>query len=130
MTDARLLLADDNQELLDTLVELLDRSPGMVVVAAVLDGESALDQARELKPDIAVVDVRMPDGGPDLVRRLISADPGLRVIGLSSVRSGAVLGAMIAAGASDYLVKGDPDLDLVSVIHDLIDEVRPQEESG
>lgn len=121
MADVRLLLADDNQQLLDTLTELIERAPGMVVVAAVGDGEGALARARELSPDIAVVDVRMPDGGPGLVRQLMAAVPGLQVIGLSSVRGGGVARAMIAAGASRFLVKGDPDLDLVSVIHELAD---------
>ena len=119
MAEVRLLLADDSQVLLDALTELVDRAPGITVVAAVRDGAAALARTLELRPDVAVVDVRMPGGGPDLVRSLLGALPGLHVIGLSSQRGGGVPQEMAAAGAARYLAKGDPDLDLIGVIHDV-----------
>jgi len=118
MVDVHVLLADDNPALLDALIERLGPAPGIVVVAAVRTGADALDRAKALHPDVAVVDVSMPGGGPDLVRELLRTTPGIRVIGFSAARQESTRLAMIAAGASTYLVKGGPTVDLVSAIHD------------
>jgi len=117
MADTRVLLADDNPALLDALIERLGPAPGIVVVAAVRTGADALDRAKTLHPDVAVVDVSMPGGGPDLVRELLRTIPGIRVIGFSADRQESTRLAMTAAGASTYLVKGSASVDLVSAIY-------------
>jgi DNA-binding NarL/FixJ family response regulator len=105
------LLADDNRAFLTAVAETLQSADGIEVVATAHDGDAAVDQARALTPDVAVIDVEMPGGGPELAARLLAAHPGLRVMSLTGRDDEQTVVAMLAAGASGYVVKGSLDED-------------------
>lgn len=102
----RTLLADDNLQLLKALSDVLADDPGFEVVAAVTTGGEAALRARDLQPDVAVLDVDMPGGGADLVRDLKALSPALRVLIFSGRDDVDVVVSMLQAGASAFVTKG------------------------
>lgn len=111
----RVLLADDSRHLLAALRDML-QAAGHQVVATAETGESALRAARELAPQVAVVDVDMPGGGPALVSGLVALRPGPRVMALTARDDAETVLHMLAAGAVGYVAKGVVDEDLEACV--------------
>jgi DNA-binding NarL/FixJ family response regulator len=81
----RILVADDQRVVREGLVMLLGLLPGVEVVGAAADGEQAAALAAELRPDVVLMDLRMPRlDGVAATRRLRERDPGVRVIALTT----------------------------------------------
>ena len=100
--------------------EFLAGQDGMEVVGEAVDGESALDQARLLQPDVVVMDISMPGGGGVTATRKIRAElPEVRVVGLSIHSERIYLEAMLDAGASGYVVKNSLVRHLVPAIQSI-----------
>ena len=104
----RIVLADDHALVLDGLTALLAASPDLRVVAAVHDGERALDAVRRLKPDVLVMDLQMPFlGGLDCLRVLRAERLSVRVLVLSAFGDVHSLRAAIDLGADGFALKTD-----------------------
>ncbi len=100
------LVADDNPLYRDGIARALDRREGLELVAEVADGEEALAAIRRLRPDVAVLDVRMPGlDGVEVVEAVRADDLATRVLLLSAYREGPLVLAALAAGAGGYLSK-------------------------
>lgn len=112
----RLLLADDHTVLRAGLTLLLNGQPDMEVVGQAGDGAAALELAQNLRPHVAVVDLAMPEGGVELVRRLRSAAPATRVLVLTMHDDAAYVRGAVAAGAAGFVVKRAADRELISAI--------------
>jgi DNA-binding NarL/FixJ family response regulator len=112
----RILLADDSPELVAAARDVLDAALGLVVVATAGTGDAALLAARTHSPDVVVLDVEMPGGGPDLARALRALSPQPRVLVLSARDDEETVLAMLAAGASAYVAKGALDEDLAACV--------------
>ena len=107
----RVLLADDHGVVRDGLARLLGSVPDIEVVAAAADGDQAVELAREHRPDVVLMDLRMPGmGGSEATRRLLESDPAMHVVILTSFSErDEILGAL-DAGAIGYLLKdAEPD---------------------
>ena len=116
----RVLLADDHEMVREGVRELLAGQDGMEVVGEAVDGESALDQARLLQPDVVVMDISMPRGGGVTATRQIRAElPEVRVVALSLYSESVYVQAMLDAGASGYVVKTSAARDLVPAIESI-----------
>jgi DNA-binding NarL/FixJ family response regulator len=100
------VVADDDHRIGPAVAELLAQEPDFRVVAQAVDGDQALAAAREHRADLVVTDVRMPGGGPDLVRRLVALPHRPVVVGFSGQSDSATWTRMLAAGGSGYLLKG------------------------
>jgi DNA-binding NarL/FixJ family response regulator len=102
----RILLADDHRILREGLRSLLEKEKEMTVVAETEDGRSTVEWAQKLTPDVIVMDVGM-DGlnGIDATRRIASLCPDVKVLALSMHRDNQLVGGMLTAGASGYLLK-------------------------
>jgi DNA-binding NarL/FixJ family response regulator len=100
------VLADDHDLVRAGLAELLAAADDIDVVETAPDGESAVEAAERRRPDVVLMDLSMPGiGGIEATRRIVAADPGVRVVVLtSSAGSQQVLGAL-DAGAIGYLLK-------------------------
>ena len=109
-------MADDNAQVRDLLHAVLGQSRDFEVAVAVADASSAIAAAGEHHPDIALVDVRMPGGGPAAARGIRKASPGTRIIALSSYDDAVTVRLMLAAGATSYVVKGTPHEELLDVM--------------
>jgi len=121
MTEAtpsiRILIADDHEVVRIGLSALLDRQPGFRVVGQASSGQEAIRLARALRPDVAVLDIRMPDGsGTDACRAITTESPGTPVVMLTSYADEEALFEAISAGASGYVLKRIGSDELVSAI--------------
>jgi DNA-binding NarL/FixJ family response regulator len=113
----RLLLVDDHEVVRQGLVALLDRRPAFQVVAEAGSVAEALTATRRLKPDLVVMDVRLPDGtGIEACREIRAELPETRVVMLTSYPDEDAVMAAILAGASGYLLKQIRGRDLVTAL--------------
>ncbi len=103
----RVLLADDHDIVREGLCALLESAAGIEVVAQASNGREAVSLARELRPDVAIMDVAMPDlNGVEATRKIREAIPSVRVVGLSIHSDKRFVRQMLLAGATGYLRKG------------------------
>ncbi len=113
----RILIADDHTLLREGLRNLLSREAGMEVVADVENGRAAVKRAIELRPDVVVLDVDMPDlNGIEAARQLARDLPKTRVLCLSMHNSAKFVDAMLDAGALGYALKTEAAGILVKAI--------------
>lgn len=113
----RILIADDHAVVRAGLRALLERQGNFRVVAEASTGEEAIDMAKELHPDVAVLDIRMPGiSGIEACRQIVSSVEGCRVIMLTSYAEDELLFAAIQAGASGYVLKRIGNNELVHAV--------------
>jgi DNA-binding NarL/FixJ family response regulator len=110
------VIADDDHRVGAALAELLEQEPDFRVVAVAANGDDAVTAARERRAALVVTDVRMPGGGPHLVRRLVALPHRPVVAGLSAQADTATWMNMLAAGGSAYLLKGAVTRDLPALL--------------
>jgi PAS domain S-box-containing protein len=111
------LIADDDAAVLEALRELIDDEPRLELIAAAESVDEALAAARRQGPDVALVDVQMPDGGGErLARELREISRGTRVVAHSAFDDAATVRSMVRSGAKGYLAKGRSGTDLVEVL--------------
>jgi DNA-binding NarL/FixJ family response regulator len=117
MTTIRVLLADDHAVVRDGLRALLDGDQQIVVVDVAGDGLETVRKARELKPDVVVMDIAMPRlNGVEATRRVLKDCPECRVLILSQHEDADYVLEAAWAGASGYLLKRDAGADLAEGI--------------
>jgi len=113
----RLLLADDHALLRQGTAELLRREPDLEVVAEARDGLEAVELARRLKPDIVIMDVRMPVlSGIEATRRICDTLASVKVLILTADADDEYVLSLLQAGASGYLLKTAPASELVKAL--------------
>ncbi|MCA9905996.1 MAG: response regulator transcription factor, partial [Anaerolineae bacterium] len=113
----RILIADDHAVVRAGLRALLERRAGFQVVAEADTGEEAVAKAVEVKPDVAVLDVRMPGlSGIEACRKITEQLPDCRVVILTSYAEDELLFAAIRAGAAGYVLKRIGDNDLIQAV--------------
>ena len=118
----RILIVDDHVGMRQTLVCMFDGMSEMEVVAEAADGFAAVQLASECQPDVVVMDVEMPRlDGIGATRRIVAERPDMRIIGLSTHRSGVYVKAMLAAGARAYVLKDEMSTDLIEAIEAVTD---------
>jgi two-component system response regulator DevR len=113
----RLLIVDDHEVVRRGLVALLERRPAFTVVAQVGTAAEAIEAARTYRPDLVVMDIRLPDGsGIEATREIRAENPAIRVLMLTSYPDEEAVFAAIIAGASGYLLKNIRAHDLVAAL--------------
>jgi two-component system NarL family response regulator len=102
----RVLIVDDHTLLRHGLRLILNNAEGLTVIGEATDGEEAITLARELKPDVILMDVNMPGlNGIEATRRIRAAQPDIKVLMLTISKQDKDLIAAIKAGARGYLLK-------------------------
>jgi DNA-binding NarL/FixJ family response regulator len=113
----RVFLLDDHEIVRRGVADVLESDPSITVVGEGRTAAEALSRAPALRPDVAVLDVRLPDGdGVSVCRELRSRMPQLKVIMLTSYSDDEALFEAIMAGASGYLLKQILGQDLVAAV--------------
>lgn len=116
----RVFLVDDHEVVRRGLIDLLSADPELDVIGEADSVAQALARVPALKPDVAVLDVRLPDGnGIELCRDLLSRMPDLRCLMLTSFTSDEAMLDAILAGASGYVVKDIKGMELAQAIKDV-----------
>ncbi len=102
----KLLVADDHQLFREGLVNLLSGSNDVEIVGQAQDGNEAIQKAKELKPDVILMDIGMPGvNGIDATKELKNSLPSAKVIALSMHSDKQFINGMLEAGASGYMLK-------------------------
>ena len=113
----RVLVADDQDIVRDGLVTILDLSPELAVVGEASTGERAVELAAGTRPDVVLMDLRMPGiGGAEATRRLRAEHPDIAVLVLTTFDDGDSLRSALAAGARGFLTKDAGRVQLVDAI--------------
>lgn len=114
----RVLLVDDHRLVREALRDALQKLPDIEVVAEAGDGRTAIEQSRALRPDVAVIDIGLPDlNGMELAARLHDADANIRIVALSAYTDKRFVTEMLRSGASAYVIKASAGTELVRAIH-------------
>jgi len=115
------LIADDHGLLRRGLRAALADSPHLVVEAEAEDGRTAVELALKLRPDIAILDVSMPQlNGLDAARAIAAGSPETRVLVLTAHESERLVREVLRAGARGYLLKSDAASELIPAIEALL----------
>ena len=129
----RVLVADDEETVVDVLRALIGSDPSLRFVGAASNAEDAIELAVRERPDVVLLDVRMPGGGGLRAAREITKRCGsTKVVALSAHEDSDTVIGMISAGASAYVPKGDSTEKILRTIHRAVDssyeatEPKPQ----
>jgi DNA-binding NarL/FixJ family response regulator len=117
----RILLVDDQALVRAGFRMILDAEPDVDVVGEAADGREAIDQVRALRPDVVLMDIRMPElDGLEATRRILTdsvGDAAPRILMLTTFDLDEYVYEALRAGASGFLLKDTPPEQLVSAIH-------------
>lgn len=115
-----ILVVDDHPLFRAGVVAMLSSDPGMVVAGEADTGKSAIEAFRTLRPDVAVVDLMLPDlSGDQVIVAMRSIDPLAKVVMLTTYAGDASARRALAAGAQGYLLKTSLADDLVSTVRSI-----------
>lgn len=116
----RVLIADDQPLFADGLRLQLEAQPDITCVGVAVDGEDAIGLARELAPDIVLMDIRMPVvNGIEATHRITVAEPAPSVIVLTTIRQDEAVYHALKAGAAGFLTKDATPSQVLSTIRDV-----------
>lgn len=118
----RIIIADDHTIVRHGLAKLIEQEEDMEVIAQTENGISTVELARELSPDVVVMDVGMPDlNGIDATQQILRENPKTRVLALSMHSGKKFVIAMLKAGAVGYLLKDCALEELIAAVRTVID---------
>lgn len=113
----KVIIADDHAVVAEGLKHVVEAQPDMAVVSLAVDGREAVRQARELQPDVVLMDLSMPElNGADATRAILERDPKCRVIVLSMYSEREYVRRALKAGAAGYVVKRSAAKEVVDAI--------------
>ena len=119
------IIADDAEEVRTALSQLVSADDRFSLVAAAGEGDEAVSLADALRPDLVVVDVRMPGGGGiEACRRIRTVSPASCVVALSASASPSLRRRMAEAGAAAYLTKDTLGYDLLDRLVEIVTGAR------
>ncbi len=118
MSKIRILLADDSQEILDYFTILLSREADLELVGAVHSGLEAVKIARDLQPDIVLMDIQMETrtAGITASTQILASCPDTKIIILTILEDDDLIFQAYCAGVIDYVVKTDSAADILMAI--------------
>jgi two-component system response regulator NreC len=113
----RILLADDHTLVRSGFKSLIEDRDMFEVVGEASNGRETVRLAKELKPNVILMDINMPDlNGVEATRQIVESDPSIKVIGLSIYSDKIFISGMLKAGAAGYLLKDCQPSELVEAI--------------
>jgi len=117
VSPSRILVADDHDVIRQGVISLIKDHLGWEVCGEACDGRDAVDKAKELKPDIVIIDIGMPLlNGLDATRQILKENPIVRVLVLTMADGDRAVRDAFEAGAQGFVLKSDASRDLVAAI--------------
>lgn len=116
-TGIRVLSVDDHPLLREGLAAVIDNQPDMFMAAQAANGSEAVEMFRKHRPDVTLMDLRLPDmSGIDVLARIRAEFPDARIIMLTTYEGDVDVQRSLAAGARGYLLKSTPPKELLDAI--------------
>ncbi|MFZ1701737.1 MAG: response regulator transcription factor [Pyrinomonadaceae bacterium] len=116
----KILIAEDHQTVREGIRLLVDSQPDMEVVGEAGDGETAVQEAARLSPDLVLMDISMPTlNGLKATKRLRAISPTLKILTLTRHTDDGYLRQVIAAGANGYVLKQSAPTELINAIRSI-----------
>ena len=120
MSTLRLLVADDHDVARAGVKSLLEDEAGWEIVGEARNGREAVERAQELKPDVAILDVTMPElNGLEAARQIRKSCPETEVLVLTVHETEEIAQEVLAAGAKGYILKSDAGKELVAAVNNV-----------
>jgi len=120
MSTFRILLADDHPVFRLGLCSLLGSHEQWEICGQAADGREAIEKCRQLKPDLLILDIGMPElNGVDAARRVLKDNPLQRILVLTDVRSEQAIRDCLEAGVRGWIYKSDDPADLITAVENL-----------
>jgi DNA-binding NarL/FixJ family response regulator len=117
MKPIRIMLVDDHPLIREAIAHLVASAPDFALVGEAADGKECLERIADLRPDILILDIAMPDmNGEQVSRELRRRYPELKIIALSGYNDRQFVRAMIKAGAKAYVVKSASGRELIHAL--------------
>lgn len=121
MNPLRILVADDHEIVRRGLVSLLKAHPGWEVCAEAQDGRQAVEKAKDLKPDVVILDIGMPNlNGLEATRQMLLDNPQSKILILTITDADEIVRAVLDAGARGFVLKSDAVRDLLAAVEALL----------
>jgi DNA-binding NarL/FixJ family response regulator len=122
LTSLRILIADDHAAVRKGLIQSFQNEADVEIVGEAQDGRAAVDLAKELSPDVVIMDITMPRlNGIDATRQIAKDCPTVKIVGLSVHASRKYANEMLEAGAVGYVLKDDDFTELVKAVRTVCD---------
>ncbi|MBD2859079.1 UvrY/SirA/GacA family response regulator transcription factor [Spongiibacter sp. KMU-158] len=116
----QVLLADDHQMVRTGIARMIEDAPDMEVIGEVGSGEAALSFCQQHRPDVVMMDVRMPGlGGLEATRKLRQMVPDTRIIAISACDQEPLPSRLLKAGAAAYVSKDTSELEMLKAIREV-----------
>jgi DNA-binding NarL/FixJ family response regulator len=113
----RVLLAEDHILVRQGFRRILEDDPGIIVVGEARTGLEAIEQCKEVKPDVVVMDLSMPElGGLEATAEILKADPQIKIVILSMYSNEAYVRKAFELGAKGYILKNAIEVDLTRAV--------------
>jgi DNA-binding NarL/FixJ family response regulator len=121
MAGVIIVVADDHAIVRRGIRALLHSHPGWEVCADAANGREAVEKVSQFKPDVAIVDISMPElNGLDATRQILKSSPRTEVLILTMHQSDEVVREVLKAGARGYVLKSDADQNLIAAVETLL----------
>jgi DNA-binding NarL/FixJ family response regulator len=102
----RVLLVDDHEIVREGMAALLRKCEGIIVIGQAAEGRSAVEMVTQLRPDVVIMDIGMPNlNGIEAARQMTEIYPDIKILALSAHSDGCIVAKMIKAGARGYMLK-------------------------
>ena len=117
MKPLRILVADDHEIVRQGIRALLETKPGWEVCGEARDGAEAVEMARDLKPEVVILDIGMPKlNGLEATREILKESPKTEILILTMHEAESIVRSVLDAGAKGYLLKSDAGQDLIVAV--------------
>ncbi len=118
--EIRIALVDDHARVRDALAGVLKREVGFSIVGTGASSDEAVTLAKDVLPDVLLLDINMPGDGIAAARRIFHSCPAVRIVMLTSADDAYLVDAALSAGARGYVVKGEPASVIAGAIRDAV----------
>ena len=117
MADIRVLIVDDHPIICKGIHDLLAPAVGITVVGEAHTGAEALQKIEDLKPDVVLLDMKLPDmSGVEIIKRAYKIGSNARILGLSSYNDREFISQLLTYGAAGYLLKDEMPEEIVEAV--------------
>jgi two-component system invasion response regulator UvrY len=117
----KLIIVDDHFHVREAWSWVLNQVPGLNVIAQCANGQEAIEAARQLQPDVMLMDIHMnPVNGIEATRAIRGFAPGIKIIGVSVQAERSYVNEMLRNGANGYVTKNSPSAEMVTAIDEVL----------